>query len=209
MPISYKHRLIFVHIPKTAGTAIVHKSLKIPQRKANLFSRSPPVLQHLTPQQLRTHIPEEIWNTFHKVTAVRNPYDRLVSEYCWRRRHLRTRAEKTFLDFLRNAESIVATNRFDRPYEDHLIPQIRYFDNVAYDLVIRYEQLREAYVTLLELLNLDEQRFPLRKANVTRKVGVPYQQYYNDESKQIVQRMYKEDLDYFNYGFEDNEPKTS
>ena len=82
MPLSHRYKAIFIHIPKTAGTSI-YTVLSIPQNEKHFYTAAHkiPSHQHLTPTQLKPKIPGPIWNNYFKFTVVRNPFDRVVSDY--------------------------------------------------------------------------------------------------------------------------------
>lgn len=71
-----------MHIPKTAGTTI-EEYLEIQPTKEYLYSASVPVLQHLPPPALKEILDKEIVNSYFKFTIVRNPYERIVSDFIW------------------------------------------------------------------------------------------------------------------------------
>ena len=88
MPI--KNDIVFIHIPKCAGTSI-EQMMGIKQTEDECFGKkiikhvhSQYVfqLQHLTLSQMIkfNYIPNDVKYTF---TFVRNPFDRLVSEWAW------------------------------------------------------------------------------------------------------------------------------
>ena len=68
MPISRENNLIFVHIPKNAGTSIQEK-FKMEQAGG-----------HQTAEQMRTENPQ-LWKDYSSFCVVRNPWDRMVSNY--------------------------------------------------------------------------------------------------------------------------------
>lgn len=78
-------RILFVHIPKTGGTTIEKWLQNLsPIRCFNL--KAPPSLkcspQHLTYEDLNAIFGEDYFD--YCFTIVRNPYERLASEYRWR-----------------------------------------------------------------------------------------------------------------------------
>ena len=92
MPISHDLKIIYVHIPKTGGGTI-EKSLGIFGKDNNgslelnydiLYGKETnKFLQHLTIQEIN-EIKKKEFNNYKKVSFVRNPYDKIVSEYLWR-----------------------------------------------------------------------------------------------------------------------------
>jgi len=71
MIVSHKHRLIFTHIPKNAGTSIGQWLLEhVPDA-----GEMPNTLKHHTPHHVHQH------GDYTYFAVVRNPYDRLLSQY--------------------------------------------------------------------------------------------------------------------------------
>lgn len=103
MPVSYKHKLIFIHIPKCAGSTIEsiidtdtieefycmapakRTGLVINKNKflsIDLYNSCvSKVLQHFTYGELQQILPADIFSTFKKFTIVRHPFTRIVSGY--------------------------------------------------------------------------------------------------------------------------------
>lgn len=87
MPVNYKNKIIFVHIPKCGGTSVeVFFNMR---NKESLYSTDENVinnvkysLQHLTPNLIKELIPD-IYDDYTKFTIIRNPYERVLSEYVW------------------------------------------------------------------------------------------------------------------------------
>ena len=86
--ISYKHRCIFVHIPKSGGSSINHQFLPIKVERKHLVgnykSRFQPMewgLQHLRASYILGEVGYDIFDKFFKFSFVRNPWDKLVSQY--------------------------------------------------------------------------------------------------------------------------------
>ena len=71
MCIDHKRKVIFIHIPKTAGIYI-RNILDLPKPKGNLKK------DHVKPSypEIKSN-----WENYLTFTFVRNPYDRLVSSY--------------------------------------------------------------------------------------------------------------------------------
>ncbi len=100
MQISYSHKFIFIHIPKTAGTSVsVALSAVSHQLREQLVNRllkkvgisvnhyGPHTWKqfrlHETALTVKRHLPTRIYDHFFKFAFVRNPWDQLVSSYHW------------------------------------------------------------------------------------------------------------------------------
>ena len=73
MIVSHEHKLIFTHIPKNAGTSISQWFMEhVPDAQ-----EMPHTLKHHTPH----HVHTRPHNNYDYFAVVRNPYDRLLSQY--------------------------------------------------------------------------------------------------------------------------------
>tara|TARA_B100001113_G_C20994642_1_gene572115 strand:+ start:318 stop:890 length:573 start_codon:yes stop_codon:yes gene_type:complete len=77
MFINHKHKFIFIHIPKTAGTSIRSSFDENGYDKKVVRKKYP----HSTCQEVKEYCGEKVWNEYYKFTFVRNPFDRIVSFY--------------------------------------------------------------------------------------------------------------------------------
>jgi hypothetical protein len=203
MPISYTYRTIFVHIPKTAGSSI-YVVLKIPDepnhRALVSWEQITPGYKHLTPIQIQNLIEPEVWNTFYKFTFVRNPYDRIVSDYAYLRPIIGNYYDiKTFDKFVTLIERIVTTNAYtENHYFDHFRPQSHYFKGVKYNYIGRFENLNADMKQISEEIGAKD---TLPWINKSRTADDDYRKYFNDHTRTIVERLYASDLEMFGYTF--------
>lgn len=96
--VSHKHKCIFVHVPKAAGTSIERAfmedlGLDMDNRHALLLGENtnktigPRRISHLTAAQYvdMHYVSKEIYDSYFKFAIVRNPIDRLYSTYKYKR----------------------------------------------------------------------------------------------------------------------------
>ena len=89
MPINKKHRLLFVHIPKNAGSSAAKLIKSYPDNrhtfnKETLYGIDPSnglVLQSMPYKFYKLYL--DNYKNFTKFTIIRNPYDRFLSDYSW------------------------------------------------------------------------------------------------------------------------------
>ena len=214
MPISAAYQTLFIHIPKTAGSTIdyhlrqnnpeldrgkyfANVALKKFTNEEYRLCLSKP-LQHLTYREMAKILPENILKDYKKFTVVRNPYDRLVSEYYFSQKYVKI--YKDFEEFVRKA---LYLDLFTRVwlFDGHLETQTSYSINEnknfqSIDYIFKYENLNECFQYLKSITSKNVTQH-LRKSLERKK----FQEYYTPELKQIVQEFYKEDFINFNYSF--------
>lgn len=213
MPISSKYKVIFFHIPRTGGTSIA-AALEM-GNTGPFVSYTHSGGQHLTPQQLLTLKRSWLLEYF-KFTFIRNPYDRLVSEYFWRKKRERimslstgeifTFPQTSFDTFIcKIVKNIVQNQQFTSPISfRHFRPQCDfvYNDNQKsqLDFVGRFENIQKDFNTIVKKLGIKPKKTKLPRKNYSNREK-DYRGYYNKETRQIVSELYKQDLETFNYEF--------
>jgi hypothetical protein len=152
-------------------------------------------------------------------TIVRNPFDLLVSMYTfgfpyWPPRYASQRGQiewpfRSFRDFVYKL-----CKWDDYPWicpaqKKSLFFQL--FDdegNALPDHVIRQESLSQGLTRLLEIIGTPAE-VPERRVNVSRQAeAVRYQDFYDDELKQLVERHFGGDLSVFGYAFEGHDGRA-
>lgn len=123
------HHYLYLHIPKTGGTTINHWLGSVSTRL--FYSGSPPSAFKVTPQHLplgdfRVLFPDD-WFKW-KFAIVRNPYDRMESEYFYLTHnfHKRTGRRPHFSTWVVNNLDNLGRNPF--LHDNHLRPQIDFLD---------------------------------------------------------------------------------
>lgn len=190
-----KHKCIFIHIPKTAGTSIL-KSLsgrRIHRDHATYFD------------YLRAD--SDKFAEYFKFTITRNPYDRIVSCYKYLHQGGNQKDDLYFKELFNT--HFDTFERFvldyldkDRIHEHRLFkPQYLYiFDHkeqCQVDYVGRFEDLDTAFSFISQKLNLSSD---LLHTNKSKRSS--FQDYYtNPKVKEKITYLYKKDLSLLNYSF--------
>ena len=212
MPISYKYKTIFIHIPKCAGTSI-ERILEINNQK-DFYTETLPLkpllnienftdkeyrlcasknMQHYTYLELTKILSEDVLKNFKKIALVRNPYTRLVSVY-----HFHNSQNKDFDSFVKDALNLDVFTR-TWLYDGHIETQSSYLINKegnfsSIDHIFKFEHLEECF-SYLENITTKANRPHLRKTDYKK----PWQKYYSSEIKEFVFNFYREDFINFNY----------
>ena len=194
MPYCDDKKVIFLHIPKTGGTAI-KRLLNI----RNLDDPNPairPSLQHLTCTLLRQKMGNDKYDQFYKFTFIRNPWARMVSEYFWRKGMQNRQSLGTFGEFVAHAHKLVSEKcYYEHKFGDHFIPQTDYTLDV--DDVFRFEQYGHGVQAVAEKLGLNPVVISSKKAKPSDK----YWEFYDNKSRATIHDLYRTEIEEFDYSF--------
>lgn len=217
MLLSTSHKFIFVHIPKTAGSALHNALLPYATlKRRTLFGsalRRLPIVEdaasahfriHDTAKKIRTKLSCEVWDQYYSFAVVRNPFDHAIShyEYMKQYRHKNTAEVFAKLSFEQYLQYRLSPRRiYDRFFAK--LPNQSYFvaDNgvVLVDKIIKYENLA------VEISRLSEKllgtALDLKRTNVTksRRIDGKNDYYKSQNAIDLVLELYSEDFDVFSY----------
>lgn len=201
MIISFKHKFIFIAVPKTAGHSI--RDALRPHLAPNdweqcgLFEKKsfpqPHIAAlghgHLTWRDAKALMPEAIFSQFRSFAVIRDPYDRFVSACI----------------FIRRGNPIPVgqeTETMKRMLEDdklmrHFLfrPQHEYLTNDEGDLVVdqlcRLDNLQHDFNQVLQSFGLPD--YDLKTINAMDRDAAD--RYYDDDLRQSVRERYARDFD--------------
>jgi Txe/YoeB family toxin of Txe-Axe toxin-antitoxin module len=212
--ISHKHKCIFIHIPKTAGTSIntfFHPGVKFHYKTPDyerLFGWCPKRqlhMQHATAKQLLETelITQEQWDNYYKFTFVRNPWDRAYSDYLWIMNDRKVKG--TFSEYLNKQGGFkeIFTNQNNADYRgDHLWPQTDFFDlegPLRLDYIGKFENFPKEINFILKELQINK-TFDSYE-NRQEKLLKHYSDFYNRRTKRLVENVFKNDIQLLKYDF--------
>lgn len=216
--ISHRHKCIFIHIAKCAGTSIENAfGVNVENHNAAendfLFGwdeKNKLWLQHATPQTLidLNYISLEDWNSYYKFIVYRNSWDRAYSDYFWMKQV--RNVYDTFSNYIYKKgkyERILNEKETSYYAGDHLYLQKDYFflneQRINFDAEINFSELNVGFKKVISDLNLCESffRFKLNETRTVRRKH--YSSFYNKRKKQMVEAKYQNDIDFFKFKFED------
>ena len=223
MLMSHKNKWIFCHIPKAGGTS-VRMALRpysdvegcTDKQQKHGFEVSPPFTKH---QDIDFFIHNPSWeiceiakqkkdidvSNYFKFSFVRNPWDRVLSLYLYKKRESKIVGEKRQY----HADHYVKQTsggfgHFVKNYLHDQRRQIRFLKDpdkknadICCDFIGRFENFNEDFAEICRRIGLPEIDLPV--TNTTKHKH--YSEYYTEQTKQIVGNYYAEDIEYFNYEF--------
>lgn len=214
--ISHKLKIIFIHIPKCAGSSIKDfyfdkpsYDWKTPDYEC-LYGWCPERkihMQHATPKQLieTNLIKLEDWNRYFKFTFVRNPWDRAYSDYLWMKKDRNIRGSfKSFINKEGKFKDVLNNNSIMTYRGDHLTAQSEFAADKQYplDFIGKFENLKSDIKSINNQLGIRSEFSKHSKEN--KKKLSHYSKFYTNSNLELVQSLYLEDIKQFNYRFEDN-----
>jgi hypothetical protein len=160
-------------------------------------------------EEIRQLVGEEVWNSYTKITPIRNPWDKMVSLYYWRTR------KRTTIDKVRR---FLWLKWSDDPARKMTFRQhIKYLNdigeiNIDRDVIsldggipdylyIRFENLHEDMKVICDKIGVPyiPEKLPNKKGGVRKKQG--YHDHYDEKSKDLVANAYDLEIEKFGYSF--------
>ncbi|AGK58804.1 hypothetical protein HYPDE_35663 [Hyphomicrobium denitrificans 1NES1] len=146
---------------------------------------------HMSATELRARMDPALFDSFKKVTIVRNPWDREVSLFYWHTRA--SQAPQDFGKFVRRRLSNPERKTFKLYSIDGRIVATH---------ILRYETLAKDYDRFVRSLGIADP-VPLGNAKgAFRPNGARnYRDMYDDATREIVRQRYRREIDTFGYSF--------
>jgi len=214
--ISHRHRFIHIKNVKVAGTSgeivlschcgpadvltpISDEALRTRLRgrgaqhyrmiKPNSDKLSLYITKHMSATAVMSQLGEAIWQRYFTFCFERNPWDKAVSYYFWRKS--RNADKRSFQAFIRSAQIQKICNW--EMYADD--------DGPVVDFVGQYHQLQQDWQTVAQRLSLPK-LWPLPNShNDTGRPSRNYRAFYQGDDRQHIASLFSREIDYFGYEF--------
>ena len=201
--ISFKHKFIFIHIPKTAGTSIV-KSLSLysediinsngnikPSLELIRLAREKNIrinnYKHFTYDQYKKILGDRI-KDFFVFSTIRTPYERIPSVYYYS--NITGVSLTGFIGAIQNGVHIIPSIGIQQNMIDTFIGDVEDI------FLLRFENLNEDWKNLLDKLNLPY--LSLDYLNVGRRID--YNNLYLDSRLLVViNKVFGEEIEKYGY----------
>jgi hypothetical protein len=203
--ISFRHKFIFVAIPKTAThafrVALRPKLAPNDWEQCVLFEKKFFPVEalknighgHLTCRQVKPFLLPEIWENYLKFCTVRNPFERFVS-YCKFVNRDNDLMEKNPLETMKQIIS-------DKITHDKILfrPQVEFITDedgkLMADYICRFEDLQNDFDKVCEKLNFP--KVELQKINATNPANRT--EIFDSELREMVEDFYRRDFELYGY----------
>ena len=215
MIISHRHKFIFIHIPKCAGSTISYSLLnnlyfELPRKDDWIFKDLSPktaevfkehsdqgnsfaLNQHSRYNHVKKYLLKNNLNIneYFTFSFVKNPWNKCVSMYNYGLRMQKT----TNADWTKKFKNLTFKNFLQHPHgnqidwiSDQLTEGLHNY-KISVDFVGKSERLQQDYDIICNKIGIQKQKLPHRT------------EYYDEETKQIVAKKYAKDIKYFGYKF--------
>ena len=215
MIVSHAHEFIFLKTRKAAGTsieialsefcgpddiitAILPEDEKLRQE---LGFRGPQnhrgavrFRHHDTAAYVRSHLGDDVWDRYFKFSVERDPFDKAISRYYWSTPTVNRPPIEAYLESV--DEGLLSS------WSIYTID-----DEIAVDLMVRYEQLRSDLALATRRIGLPELRLPHAKGD-HRTDRRHYSQVLSPRSRATLERICARECEEFSYRWTD-EPATT
>ena len=205
--LSHRHRLIFIALPKVASHSIrfaLRPHLADDdEEQVSLFVRKRIARPgfatqehgHQLAREVRAALGVETWQSYVSFAVIRNPWDRFVSYVAFMMRHSGAfdrdpqAAMRRVLAHPQNQSAV-----HYRPQSDFVTDEA---GRIIVSALCRAERLQQDFAEVCTRVGLPLPVLEQRNASVHR----PYAEYYDDELREAVAALYREDIARFDYRF--------
>jgi len=208
--ISHRHKFIFFHLPKAAGSSVeaaLRRFSHIPtarlynymidylgqQRRLNLYER------HIRPYSLLEINPHLFHNGYLKFAVVRNTWDWHCSQFHFHRKtpgtvfhaELKDAQFSDYIDWACDEDNILRANSRQKWYLSDTQ------GTLLVDRVLRFESLESEFGALCSTLGISAQLGTKNRSFRTRD----YRDEYSESDRRKIAASHQEDIDFFGFEF--------
>jgi hypothetical protein len=211
MIISHKHKFVYIAPTKCASITMRNTLEPFADINSNNFNNDIDSFYHknwhIKSNELKHHFEDMnwYWDGYFKFTFVRNPYDRIVSNWNYKKKskHMWEKYKKG--DHEHYLECVKLFKKFKNlkqyvgslhvhPCYDWVCDET---GNNLLDFIGRTENFQEDFDIVCDKIKIPQQQLPHKNSSNHKH----YTEYYDEETKQIVAEKYAKDIEYFGYEF--------
>ena len=177
---------IFIHIPKAGGSSI--------QNIVRKYNRELPKCLHKDVK----YYPKKRRDACFVFSFTRNPYDRLLSAYMYLTRGYGNKGDQNFgKTIASDFKGFVKNQLSDNITWLHFKPMI-FWLNDDIDFIGKIENYEKDFKYICDQIGIRQQQLPHKNKSDHKH----YAEYYDDETREIVTEIYRDDIEYFGYEYE-------
>ena len=211
MIISHKYKFVYIAPYKCASSSMRVVLGPFADINSNKFNDDEDSFYHrkwhIESRDLKNHFDEMNWNwdDYFKFTFVRNPYDRIVSNWNYKKKSKHmwekygegehghylecVKLFKKFKNLKQYAESLWVRPCYEWVYDET--------GNNLLDFIGKLENIQEDFNIVCDKIGIPKQHLPHQNKSKHKH----YTEYYDDETRKIVAEKYAKDIEYFGYKF--------
>ena len=178
------------HSPHTDSDSLPH----LPRNYAGFYNHIPPALA-------KNQLEPWLWDEYFKFTVVRNPWDLVVSSYVFNIQLVE--ANQEFHNQKISKKANIPLKEWLENFAHKRLNLGFYFDSIGmpyFDFCMRYESLQSDFDSVCDKLSIPKSKLP-RMKDKFRDHSVPYMEYYDNITKNMVGKLYEKEIAEFGYGF--------
>lgn len=140
---------------------------------------------HISAAEIIHRIPRRVWNSYYKFCFDREPYDKQVSYYFWRKKA--KQANWTFEEFLAQRDFCINTTQY------------MIGDRLVVDFVGKYERMKDDLQRVFDEIGVAwDGSLPFAKAGI-RDSKRPLSEFYNENTKALVREAFQKEFEINGY----------
>lgn len=220
MLVSHRQKFIFLKTKKTAGTALemaLEPWARPENEDADLSHVTKPVeteagivgargsgsvrnkwYNHMTAALVKERLDPRIWDSYVKIAAIRNPWDKVVSFFHMQRP--RVKALPTDVIVAKFRQWLDEADKLGEDLDIYTID-----GEPVVDEFIRYNRLSDDLARVCARIGIPAPELEVIKGNARGGAKIPYQTYYDDAARAIVAERFKRDIEIGGWDFENVE----
>jgi len=183
-------KIIFVHVQKSGGSSIVNFF-----KKTKNHNKIKIDIKYLNKKK-------ENINDYFKFTVIRNPWDRMVSFYHYHKEKILKNNNPTetwkYLKDLTFKKFLKSTKFQKWALVNNITDFINYNKKTHIDYYINFENFENDFKVVKQISGMENKLLEENKS--THK---EYKHYYNDKSKKIIDFLFKKEIKFFNFKFDE------
>jgi len=172
------------------------------KNKIGLYFNCKPFRKHLTAKEIIKVIGQDKWDKAYKFAVVRNPWDKVVSQYKHNIKNNVTNMANKEISFDDWVACTYGKNKVEYYYyrPQMFLPQVEWLKDfegkIDLDKIIRFENLTDEMNLVFNTIGIHQE---LPHVNKTSKTN--YRDFYDDTTQKIIADWFHEDIKVFGYTY--------